>query len=35
VTCEVPAKETTGAGYDAEAEAAVQAITDEIMARMK
>src|SRR6266516_3302214 len=35
VTCEVPAKETAGAGYDAEAEAAVQAITDEIMAQMK
>ena len=35
VTCEVPARETAGAGYDAEAEAAVQAITDQIMARMK
>ena len=35
VTCEVPAKETGGTGYDAEAEAAVQAITDQIMARMK
>src|SRR6266487_2164590 len=35
VTCEVPAKETAGSGYDAEAEAAVQAITDEIMARLK
>jgi len=35
VTCEVPAKETAGTSYDADAEAAVQAITDEIMARMK
>jgi L-fuculose-phosphate aldolase len=35
VTCAVPPKETPGAGFDPEAEAAVQAITDQIMARMK
>src|SRR5438445_13826168 len=35
VTCQVPAKETPAADYDADAEKAVQAITDEILARMK
>jgi L-fuculose-phosphate aldolase len=35
VACQVPAKETPAAGYDPEAEAAVQAITDQIMARLK
>ena len=35
VSCAVPPKETPGAGFDPEAEAAVQAITDQIMARMK
>ena len=35
MTCEVPAKETPASGYDTEAEAAVQAITDQIMAQMK
>jgi len=31
----VPAKPEATAGYDAEAETAVQAITDQIMAQMK
>jgi L-fuculose-phosphate aldolase len=35
VTCAVPPKESAEAGFDPEAEAAVQAITDQIMARMK
>jgi len=35
VTCAVPAKQEAVSGYDAEAEAAVQAITDQIMAKMK
>lgn len=37
VTCAVPAKEAGGirAGYDPDVEAAVQAITDQIMAQMK
>jgi L-fuculose-phosphate aldolase len=35
VTCAVPPKETAGTGFDPEAEAAVQAITDQIMAQMK
>jgi L-fuculose-phosphate aldolase len=35
VSCAVPLKETTGAGFDPEAEKAVQAITEQIMARMK
>ena len=35
VTCQVPAKETSAAGFDPEAEAAVQAITEQILARMK
>lgn len=35
VTCGVPAKAETVAGHDPDAEAAVQAITDQIMARMK
>jgi len=34
VTCAVPAKETPSAGFDAEAEKAVQAITDQILAQM-
>ncbi|HEX5219338.1 MAG TPA: class II aldolase/adducin family protein [Verrucomicrobiae bacterium] len=34
VTCAVPARETS-VGYDAEAEKAVQAITEQILARMK
>jgi L-fuculose-phosphate aldolase len=35
VTCAIPAKETPAAGFDAEAEKAVQSITDHIMARLK
>jgi L-fuculose-phosphate aldolase len=35
VSCAVPPKPEAVAGYDAEAEAAVQAITDQIMAQMK
>ena len=35
VTCAVPSKPEAVAGYDAEAEAAVQAITDQIMAQLK
>jgi L-fuculose-phosphate aldolase len=35
VTCAVPPKEAATAGYDSEAEAAVQAITDQILAQMK
>jgi L-fuculose-phosphate aldolase len=35
VACAVPAKPEAGAEYDSEAEAAVQAITDQILARMK
>jgi len=35
VSCAVPPKETAGAGFDAEAEKAVQAITDQILAQMK
>jgi len=34
-SCAVPAKQETNAGYDAEAEKAVQAITDQILAQMK
>ncbi|HXG48726.1 MAG TPA: class II aldolase/adducin family protein [Methylomirabilota bacterium] len=34
VQCAVPARSETTAGYDAEAEAAVKAITDQIMARV-
>jgi len=34
-TCEVPPKEGQGAGYDPDAEAAVKAITDQILAQMK
>jgi len=35
VTCQVPAKAEATAGVDAEAEAAVKAITDQILAQMK
>jgi L-fuculose-phosphate aldolase len=35
VTCQVSPPETSVAGYDAEVEAAVQAITDQIMSRVK
>jgi len=35
VACAVPAKPEADAGYDSEAEAAVQAITDQILAQMK
>ena len=35
VTCQVPARNETSAGFDPEAEAAVQVITDEIMSRLK
>ena len=35
VACAVPAKAEAAAGFDSEAEAAVQAITDQIMAQMK
>ncbi len=35
VSCAVPPKQEASAGYDAEAEKAVQAITDQILAQMK
>jgi L-fuculose-phosphate aldolase len=35
VTCQIPPKESDGAGSDSEAEAAVQAITDQILAQLK
>jgi L-fuculose-phosphate aldolase len=35
VTCAVPSQAAPDGGYDPEAEAAVQAITDQIMAQMK
>jgi L-fuculose-phosphate aldolase len=35
VTCAVPPKESAGGGFDPEAEKAVQAITDQIMARIQ
>jgi L-fuculose-phosphate aldolase len=35
VTCEVQSRPEAGAGFDPEAEAAVQAITDQILAQMK
>ncbi|MCL4787342.1 MAG: class II aldolase/adducin family protein [Verrucomicrobia bacterium] len=35
VTCAVPPRESAGAGFDPEAEQAVQAITEQILARMK
>jgi L-fuculose-phosphate aldolase len=35
VTCSVPGPEAPSAGHDAEVEAAVQAITDQIMSRLK
>lgn len=35
VTCQVPAQEKPTIGFDSEAEAAVQAITDQIMGRLK
>lgn len=35
VACQVPAKEAPAIGFDSEAEAAVQAITDQIMSRLK
>jgi hypothetical protein len=35
VTCQVPAKKTPATGYDAAAEAAVQAITDQMMSQLK
>ena len=35
VACAVPAKESPTSGFDAEAEKAVQAITDQILAQMK
>jgi L-fuculose-phosphate aldolase len=35
VTCQVPAREAETIGFDSEAEAAVQAITDQIMGRLK
>lgn len=35
VTCQVPAKIETVVGYDPEAEAVVQAVTDQILAQMK
>ena len=35
VACAVPAKPEASAGYDSEAEAAVQAITDQILAQLK
>ena len=34
-TCGVPSREENTVGYDAEAEAAVKAITDQILAQMK
>jgi L-fuculose-phosphate aldolase len=35
VTCQVPARAEAATGYDAEAEAVVQAVTDQIMAQLK
>jgi len=35
VSCAVPPKENSGAGLDPQAEAAVKAITDQILAQMK
>lgn len=35
VSCQVPAKEEATIGFDSEAESAVQAITDQIMSRLK
>src|ERR1051325_7879284 len=35
VSCQVPPKETATTGFDADAEAAVKAITDQIMAKLK
>jgi L-fuculose-phosphate aldolase len=35
VACQVPPQETQAIGFDSEAEAAVQAITDQIMSRLK
>jgi L-fuculose-phosphate aldolase len=35
VSCAVPPRQESGAGFDAEAEKAVQAITDQILAQMK
>jgi L-fuculose-phosphate aldolase len=35
VACQVPSRETAAIGFDSEAEAAVQAITDQIMSRLK
>ncbi len=35
VTCQIPPKESDGAGSDPDAEAAVQAITDQILAQLK
>jgi len=35
VTCAVPSKEVPAAGFDPEAEAAVQAITDQILAKLQ
>ncbi|MBI4660791.1 MAG: class II aldolase/adducin family protein [Verrucomicrobia bacterium] len=35
VTCQAPVKQEAAAGFDAEAEAAVQAITDQIMAQLR
>src|SRR5215469_15976682 len=35
VSCQVPAKDTPTIGFDSEAEAAVQAITEQIMGRLK
>ena len=35
VTCAVPPREAPAAGYDDEAEKAVQAITDQILSHMK
>jgi len=35
VACQAPAPETSAVGFDSEAEAAVQAITDQIMGRLK
>ena len=35
VSCAVPPKQESSSGYDAEAEKAVQAITEQILARMK
>jgi L-fuculose-phosphate aldolase len=35
VSCQVPAQDKPVIGFDSEAEAAVQAITDQIMSRLK